>query len=86
MTDDFEEVSPLVTALHPYASYEEKKLITVELRVHIAALYKLYCRWDAEGLLDDEPEPKPKINKFESGVVSIIKQPSYPPLMHNGMA
>ncbi len=75
MQDEFDEVSPIVTYLHPHASWEEKKVLTIELREHIAALYRWYCRLDSEGLLDDEPKAQSVPSKFESGLVSIRKEP-----------
>ena len=56
-TERADTISPIIDALHPTATDAEKVELTVKLRVHIAALYKLYCRMDADGLLDpDSPE------------------------------
>lgn len=50
-------ISPIIDHLHPSATDTEKVELTVELRLHLAALYRWYCRLDAEGLLDeDSPE------------------------------
>ena len=50
-------ISRIIDALHPTATEAEKVDLTAELRPHLAALYRWYCRLDAEGLLDpDSPD------------------------------
>lgn len=56
-TDRTQIISPIIDYLHPTATDAEKVELTVELRLHLVALYRWYCRLDAEGLLDeDSPE------------------------------
>jgi hypothetical protein len=56
-TERADTISPIIDLLHPTLSDVEKVQLTVDLRVHIAALYAWYCRLDADGLLDpDSPE------------------------------
>jgi hypothetical protein len=56
-TDRAETISPIIDLLHPALSDVEKVQLTVDLRVHLAALYAWYCRLDAEGMLNpDSPE------------------------------
>jgi hypothetical protein len=56
-TDRTRTISPIIDHLHPAATDAEKVQLTVDLRIHLAALYRWYCRLDAEGLLDaDSPE------------------------------
>jgi hypothetical protein len=56
-TERAETISPIIDLLHPTLSDVEKVQLTVDLRVHLAALYAWYCRLDVEGMLDpDSPE------------------------------
>ena len=52
--DRTQTISPIIDHLHPAATDAEKVELTAELRMHLAALYRWYCRLDAEGLLDED--------------------------------
>ena len=69
--DRIETISPIIDFLHSSAPDAEKVELTVDLRIHLAALYRWYCRLDAEGLLDGD---SPKIE--EDDRLGVAKIPS----------